>query len=130
MFVNSESLDSLYPKIPPVILHQLQAHQTQHQLPDLDAAIIHILEQFFDEALALPADAGVLAEDALTEVNQRLACLSRELVNVRMQVPQEYDRLREQLAAVRLSHSGLLHNLRERIEMIEKTIGLADIPPN
>ncbi len=128
----------LYGQFSPVMLEQLQAHQEQYRLPNLDAAVIHALGQFFDDALPLlPQSEIPVAPEAkpeftevITEINQRISSLGREVVNVRLQVPQEYDRLREQLAAVRLSHSGLLHNLRERIEAIEKVLGLAETPPD
>jgi len=116
-------------QLSPTLRSQLQAHQAQYQLPSLDAAILHILSQYFEESEVLDA-AATPTGDSLQELHQRITSLGREMVNIRQSVPQEYDRLREQLAAVRLSHSGLLHNLRERIEVIERTLGLTESLPD
>lgn len=53
---------------------------------------------------------------------RRVNALSREVIHLRQQLPENYDRLREQLAAVRLSHSGILHNLRDRVEALESEV--------
>lgn len=121
---------SFFSSLSPKLVQHLQAHQAQYNLPSLDAAIAHILEQYFEDDVVLEDIAEPPLPDAITDLNQRITSLGRELVNIRASVPQEYDRLREQLAAVRLSHSGLLHNLRERIEVIERALGLMESLPD
>ncbi|MDS3862273.1 hypothetical protein RIF25_15850 [Thermosynechococcaceae cyanobacterium BACA0444] len=121
---------SLYNTLSPILIQNLQAHQAQYNLPSLDAAVIHILEQYFDDVVVLEHISEPTLPEPINDLNQRITSLGRELVNIRNSVPQEYDRLREQLAAVRLSHSGLLHNLRERIEVIERTLGLNESLPD
>ncbi|AFY59536.1 hypothetical protein [Synechococcus sp. PCC 6312] len=121
---------SLYSTLSPILMQNLQVHQAQYNLPSLDAAVIHILEQYFDDVVVLENISEPTLPEPINDLNQRITSLGRELVNIRNSVPQEYDRLREQLAAVRLSHSGLLHNLRERIEVIERTLGLDESLPD
>lgn len=121
---------SFYHRLSPTLVRNLQAHQAQCNLPSLDAAIVEILEQYFANLVAIEEGSEPTLADPLNDLNQRVTSLGRELVNIRTTVPQEYDRLREQLAAVRLSHSGLLHNLRERIEVIERILGLNESVPD
>lgn len=100
--------------LPPEVLSWLYQYQQAHRFTHLEAAIADIICKYFNQQVALP--------QRLAELEQRLSALSREVVHLRQQLPENYDRLREQLAAVRLSHSGILHNLRERLESLERHI--------
>ncbi|MCM1983119.1 hypothetical protein [Lyngbya confervoides] len=60
----------------------------------------------------------------LQAIEQQLLALSREVIELRQQGPSYYDQLRGQVAAIHLSHSGLIKNLRERLEALEAQMGL------
>ncbi|HIK24547.1 MAG TPA: hypothetical protein IGP91_01465 [Thermosynechococcus sp. M46_R2017_013] len=97
--------------LPPDVLSWLYAYQREHQLTSLEAAIVDIVCKFYAQTNRLP--------ERVADLERRVNALSREVIHLRQQLPQNYDRLREQLAAVRLSHSGILHNLRDRVEALE-----------
>lgn len=109
---------TLYEQLPPEILSQLRLYQGRHHLENLDSAVVHILQDYLTSTVPLL--------EQYEDVERRLNALGREVVQLRQQMPQNYDRLREQLAAVRLSHSGLLHNLRDRIALVEQHLELND----
>ncbi len=97
--------------LPPEVLSWLFHYQQEHQFANLEGAIVDILCRSFEQANCVP--------ERIADLERRVNALSREVINLRQQIPENYDRLREQLAAVRLSHSGILHNLRDRVEAIE-----------
>ncbi|MDG2990907.1 hypothetical protein L3556_08200 [Candidatus Synechococcus calcipolaris G9] len=109
---------TLYDQLPAEILSQLRLYQERHHLENLDAAVVHILQDYLTSTVPLM--------EQYEDVERRLNALGREVVQLRQQMPQNYDRLREQLAAVRLSHSGLLHNLRDRIAIVEQHLQIND----
>jgi hypothetical protein len=55
----------------------------------------------------------------LDDLEKHLNNLTREVLLLRQELPNSHDRLREQLATVRLSHSGLLQDLRRRVQALE-----------
>ncbi|MFN3679540.1 hypothetical protein [Thermosynechococcus sp.] len=116
--MNSES--DIREHLPANVLNWLYAYQREHEFPSLEAAIVDIVCQFYSQVAYLP--------ERVAELEQRLNALSREVIHLRQKLPETYDRLREQLAAVRLSHSGILHNLRDRLEALEAEV-FAN-PPN
>lgn len=113
---------TLYDQLPPEILSQLRLYQERRRLESLDGAVANILQEYLTSTASLM--------EQYEDVERRLNALGREVVQLRQQMPQNYDRLREQMAAVRLSHSGLLHNLRDRIALIEQHLDLRDEDTN
>lgn len=112
-----QELNSLN-QLPAPLYEQLEAYQVQQGHDNLLAALTEILQDYFQTQLE-PSDT---LEVRLVEAEKRLTALTREVVHLRQDVPSNYDRLREQLATVRLSHSGLLQNLRDRIEVLEQAL--------
>jgi uncharacterized protein YceH (UPF0502 family) len=110
--VNSES--PITEHLPPEVLSWLYAYQREHQLASLEAAIVDIVCKFYTQANHLP--------ERVANLERRVNALSREVIYLRQQLSENCDRLREQLAAVRLSHSGILHNLRDRVEALESEV--------
>ncbi|WP_298615103.1 hypothetical protein [uncultured Thermosynechococcus sp.] len=110
--MNSES--NITAHLPPHLLRWLDAYQREHQFPSLEVAIVDIVCKFYAQTERLP--------ERVAELEQQVNALSREVIHLRQQLPETYDRLREQLAAVRLSHSGILHNLRDRLEALEAEV--------
>ncbi|BCX13056.1 MAG: hypothetical protein KatS3mg067_1994 [Thermosynechococcus sp.] len=100
--------------LPPEVLSWLYAYQREHQLASLEAAIVDIVCKFYTQANHL--------SEQVANLERRVHALSREVIYLRQQLSENYDRLREQLAAVRLSHSGILHNLRDRVEALESEV--------
>lgn len=123
---DSDQESSLSRFLPPQLYQQLQLYQQSRGYSDLTDALVEALQNYFDLVIAEPISReGML--NRLQELEKRVSSLTRELVFLRQEIPNTYDRLREQLATVRLSHSGLLQNLRDRIEVLEQS-GLA-LPP-
>jgi hypothetical protein len=60
-----------------------------------------------------------IPDERISQLEQRLNSLTQELRQLRRESPGQLDRLREQVAAVRLSHSGLIQDLSRRLEAIE-----------
>ncbi|URR35853.1 hypothetical protein NBE99_01605 [Thermosynechococcus sp. HN-54] len=100
--------------LPPEVLNWLYAYQREHQFASLEGAIVDIVCKFYAQGNHLP--------ERVADLERRVNALSREVIHLRQQLPENYDRLREQLAAVRLSHSGILHNLRDRVEALEAEV--------
>ncbi|MCH9056298.1 hypothetical protein L5220_10375 [Synechococcus sp. PCC 6716] len=100
--------------LPPEILSWLYSYQQEHQFANLEGVIVDIICKYFDQKGHLP--------ERLADLERRVNALSREVIQLRQRLPENYDRLREQLAAVRLSHSGILHNLRDRVESLERQV--------
>lgn len=100
--------------LPPEVLRWLYAYQREHQFASVEGAIVDIVCRFYAQADHLP--------ERVADLERRVNALSREVIHLRQQLPENYDRLREQLAAVRLSHSGILHNLRDRVEALESEV--------
>ncbi|MFN4280232.1 hypothetical protein [Thermosynechococcus sp.] len=100
--------------LPLNVLSWLYAYQREHQFTSLEAAIVDIVCKFYAQTDHLP--------ERVADLERRVNALSREVIHLRQQLPEDYDRLREQLAAVRLSHSGILHNLRDRVEALEAEV--------
>ena len=109
----------------PQLYQQLEAYQRQHQHSSLTVALNALLTEYFERPNSASAQDRDLTQQ-VASMDNRIYTLTRELVSLRQLVPNECDRLREQLAAVRLSHSGLLHNLRQRLETLEQTMGRED----
>ncbi|AXY67321.1 hypothetical protein D3A95_01535 [Thermosynechococcus sichuanensis E542] len=110
--MNSES--EITEHLPPDVLGWLYAYQREHQFTSLEAAIVDIICKYYAQAEHFP--------ERVADLERRVNALSREVIHLRQQLPENYDRLREQLAAVRLSHSGILHNLRDRVEALESEV--------
>lgn len=99
----------------PALQQQLEAYRNLHHHQDLESTMADILDQFFTHY----DDDQTSHQRQLQNLETKLDTFARELVTLRQQVPQDYDQLRGQLAAIHLSHSGLLRNLRERLEVLE-----------
>jgi|GEM_PF-5542861 len=112
--MDSQLPPSLTEHLPPDVLNWLYHYQQEHQFANLEGVIVDILCKSFEQANHVP--------ERLADLERRVNALSREVVHLRQQLPETYDRLREQLAAVRLSHSGILHNLRDRVESLEAQV--------
>ncbi|BAC08819.1 hypothetical protein [Thermosynechococcus vestitus] len=110
--MNSES--PITEHLPPEVRSWLYAYQQEHQLASPEAAIVDIVCKFYTQPNHL--------SERVANLERRVNALSREVIHLRQQLPENYDRLREQLAAVRLSHSGILHNLRDRLEALESAV--------
>lgn len=103
----------------PEVYRHLQTYQQQQGQSSLEAALNHLLQGYFSEQrsdIQLPSE----AQRQVESLENRVYTLTREVMLLRQSVPDQCDRLREQLAAVRLSHSGLLQNLRQRLEVLEQ----------
>ena len=114
-------------QLSPQLYQQLQVYQQQHAHPNLTDALNAALKDYFAQTQSPSTESPNLTQQ-IASMDNRLYTLTRELASLRQLVPNECDRLREQLAAVRLSHSGLLHNLRQRLDALEQTVG--DHDPN
>jgi hypothetical protein len=111
----------------PSVYHQLQAYRQHQGHPTLKAALEEILQAFFAEpGPSEPTLDSVALHQQLEGLENRVYTLTREMMLLRQSVPDQCDRLREQLAAVRLSHSGLLQNLRQRLEVLESRANATD----
>ncbi|NJN23752.1 MAG: hypothetical protein HC810_04320 [Acaryochloridaceae cyanobacterium RL_2_7] len=53
------------------------------------------------------------------DLDDQVSVLTRQLIQLQQQLTDQYDQLRGQVAAIHLSHSGLIKNLRERVETLE-----------
>ena len=53
-------------------------------------------------------------------LDDKVSVLTRQLIQLQQQLTDQYDQLRGQVAAIHLSHSGLIKNLRERVETLEE----------
>lgn len=100
----------------PEVYRHLQAYQTLHGHPSITTALERLLQGYFAQT---DTSSNQQQLDAL---EGRVYTLTREIMLLRQSVPDQCDLLREQLAAVRLSHSGLLQNLRQRLEVIEQAM--------
>ncbi|PZD72295.1 hypothetical protein C1752_03882 [Acaryochloris thomasi RCC1774] len=98
----------------PEICRQLLAYQQQQGHSSVTEALNHLLERHFAQGV------DSTAQQQIEGLEGRVYTLTREVMLLRQSVPDQCDRLREQLAAVRLSHSGLLQNLRQRLEAVEQ----------
>lgn len=108
-------------QLPPALQQQLQTYQRQRGLDNLADALVEALQHYF--ILTDPRLGGAIAQaKQAEELEKRINQLTREVVFLRQEFAKNADRLREQLATVRLSHSGLLHNLRDRIEVLEQAV--------
>jgi hypothetical protein len=107
--------DALFPEV----YHHLLAYQQRQGHPSLIAALNHLLQNYF----VSPTESSA---QQLEGLESRVYTLTREVMLLRQSVPDQCDRLREQLAAVRLSHSGLLQNLRQRLEVLEGIVPTED----
>lgn len=112
---------NLLNQLPASLCQQLETYRAQQGHADLLSALTEILQDYFQSQPASEESLQV----RLAEAEQRLTALTREVVHLRQDIPNNYDRLREQVATVRLSHSGLLQNLRDRIEVLEQALGEA-----
>ncbi len=108
-------------QLPPHVYQQLQTYQLNRGLETLTAALIEILEHYFG-LLHLQSAAAIADPGRTEELERRVNNLTREVVFLRQELSHNSDRLREQLATVRLSHSGLLQNLRDRVETLEQVM--------
>jgi hypothetical protein len=120
------------PLLPPDLEDRLLSYQIQHGLKDQAATIFAVLMEFFGlDEMGIPFKVDPSLQDRVTFLEQQLAIFTRELITLRQSVPKNQDQLRGQLAAVRLSHSGLLQNLRERVELLEQRVegDASRIPP-
>ena len=102
----------------PALQQRLEHYRTQHDHQDLVSALLMILETF----LAQQDSEDCAQTKQIHKLEKKLDAFSQELIALRQQVPNDYDQLRGQLAAIHLSHSGLLGNLRERLEVLEASI--------
>lgn len=98
----------------PEVYRHLQTYQQQQGHPSVIVALNHLLQDYF----APPTNQE--SQQQIEGLESRVYTLTREVMLLRQSVPDQCDRLREQLAAVRLSHSGLLQNLRQRLEVLEQ----------
>lgn len=102
----------------PDVCRQLRAYQQRKGISSVAEALNHLLENHF----ALGGESSM--QQQIEGLEGRVYTLTREVMLLRQSVPDQCDRLREQLAAVRLSHSGLLQNLRQRLETLEQAAGV------
>jgi hypothetical protein len=100
----------------PVVHDRLQAYQAQQGYPSLAIALDQLLQDYFAQTVESSS------QQQIEGLESRVYTLTREVMLLRQSVPDQCDRLREQLAAVRLSHSGLLQNLRQRLEILEEMV--------
>ncbi len=109
---------SLVNAIPTHVYQRLKLYQQQQGHASVTEALTDALEHYFD---SLPAKAthAEPASGQIQDLEKRLMSLTREVLILRQELPNNYDRLREQVATVRLSHSGLIQDLRDRLEAIE-----------
>ncbi len=107
----------------PEVYQQLLAYQQRYEHSSLQVALNRCLEDSFAQG------AEPTTQQQIDGLEGRVYTLTREVMMLRQSVPDQCDRLREQLAAVRLSHSGLLQNLRQRLETLEQVTGLEDAAP-
>ncbi|MGB7415954.1 MAG: hypothetical protein WA902_17255 [Thermosynechococcaceae cyanobacterium] len=119
----SDSELDLSKVLSPEVYRHLLAYQAQQGHPSLMVALDQLLQDYFAPAVKPEAD-----QQQLDALEGRVYTLTREVMLLRQSVPDQCDRLREQLAAVRLSHSGLLQNLRQRLEAVEQSTGISDAP--
>ncbi|MGF1604404.1 MAG: hypothetical protein ACFCU8_20795 [Thermosynechococcaceae cyanobacterium] len=111
----SDSELDLSGALSPEVYRHLLDYQIQQGHPSLMVALDQLLQDYFAPAVKPEAD-----QQQLDVLEGRVYTLTREVMLLRQSVPDQCDRLREQLAAVRLSHSGLLQNLRQRLEAVEQ----------
>lgn len=104
----------------PEVYRQLLVYQQRCGHSSLQVALNSVLEDSFAQGI------DSTTQQQIDGLEGRVYTLTREVMLLRQSVPDQCDRLREQLAAVRLSHSGLLQNLRERLETLEKLTGDED----
>ncbi len=107
--------------LPPPLYQQLQAYQQQQGHTTLTAALTDALSAYFAQLSEDNPSPQDLAQQ-VHALEHRLQTLTQEVVRLRQDVPHRYDQLREQLATVRLSHSGLLRDLRQRLETLEQSL--------
>jgi hypothetical protein len=114
-------VDSLLSQLPEPLHQKLVQFQMSQGHESLLDALAVILQSYF-EAQSTEKRPSSESNAQVQELEKRVVSMTRELFALRQEVPNQCDRLREQLAAVRLSHSGMLQNLRERIEELERAL--------
>ncbi len=119
--INQES--SLVNVIPNHLYKKLKLYQQQHGHNSVTEALTDALQHYFDGLAGKSTNPeSEPASGQLQDLEKRLMSLTREVLILRQELPNSYDRLREQVATVRLSHSGLIQDLRDRLETIEGLI--------
>lgn len=127
----------------PALQERLKQFQHNNQFSTPDEAVVSILRDFFsiedakqasgvastfasDRTMALPSEQqeALLASasddsDAQQKLEAKVETLTRQLIQLQQQLTDQYDQLRGQVATIHLSHSGLIKNLRERVETLE-----------
>ena len=117
---------NLASQLPAQLYQRLKVYQQTQGHESLSAALIEALQSYFELMGMRQPEPGELPEP-LDNLEKRVNNLTREMFLLRQEFPQSYDRLREQMAAIRLSHSGLLKNLRDRIEVLEQAVEVAEL---
>jgi hypothetical protein len=111
---------SLVNVIPNHLYKKLKLYQQQHGHANVTEALTNVLQDHFDGLAGKSTNPeSEPASGQLQDLEKRLMSLTREVLILRQELPNNYDRLREQVATVRLSHSGLIQDLRDRLEAIE-----------
>ncbi|NCJ06366.1 hypothetical protein GS597_07550 [Synechococcales cyanobacterium C] len=105
----------------PELYQRLLAHQQQQGYATLAETLAAALSAYFGQ-LSQDQPASQDLKIQIHALEQRLQTLTQEVVRLRQDVPHRYDQLREQMATVRLSHSGLLRDLRQRLEALEQSL--------
>lgn len=103
--------------LPSDLREKLKSYQQEQHHEDIGITILSVLNHFFAET-----EQELCQEQRIHRLEEQMTSFSQELIALRQKVPEEYDQLRSQLATVRLSHSGLLGNLRERLEILENKL--------
>ncbi|MBW4551062.1 MAG: hypothetical protein KME35_08130 [Aphanocapsa sp. GSE-SYN-MK-11-07L] len=120
---------SLVKVIPNHLYQRLKLYQQQQGHASVIEALTDVLQTYFD-SLAAKSTQSESASGQIQDLEKRLMSLTREVLILRQELPNNYDRLREQVATVRLSHSGLIQDLRDRLEAIEALIARQTRPPH
>ena len=126
----------------PALKERLQQFQQKNKFSTPNEAVVSILKDFFSiedatEASGIMPDVNpdltitVSAEqqeallrsqdepEAHQKLDNKVDALTRQLIQLQQQLTDQYDQLRGQVATIHLSHSGLIKNLRERMDDLE-----------
>lgn len=114
----SNSELNLASALPVSLYEQFKLYQQAQSYASETEALADALQNYFDHLMMEPDTPDPLGS-RIEDLEKRLSNLTREVLLLRQELPNTYDRLREQLATVRLSHSGLLQDLRGRVQALE-----------